>query len=131
VPLYLRLEAEAPARAMIDAGLAPALSTDFNPGSCYLQSLPEVFVWAALRYRMSAAEVLTAGTLNAACSLGRGERIGTIEPGKDADLLVLDVPNHVHLVYELGRNPVSAVVKRGRVVLERSGPVGGLRRDAV
>jgi len=131
VPLYLRLEAEAPARAMIDAGLAPALSTDFNPGSCYLQSLPEVFVWAALRYRMSAAEVLTAGTLNAACSLGRGERLGTIEPGKDADLLVLDVPNHVHLVYELGRNPVSAVVKRGRIVLERSGPVGGLRRDAV
>jgi len=131
VPLYLRLEAEAPARAMIDAGLAPALSTDFNPGSCYLQSLPEVFAWAALRYRMSAAEVLTAGTLNAACSLGRGERLGTIEPGKDADLLVLDVPNHAHLVYELGRNPVSAVVKRGRVVFERSGPVGGLRRDAV
>lgn len=130
VPLYLRLEAEAPARRMIDAGLAPALSTDFNPGSCFLQSLPEVFAWAALRYRMSAAEVLTAGTLNAACSLGRGGRLGTIEAGKDADLLVLDVPNHVHLVYELGRNPVSAVVKKGRIVLERSGSVGGSRGDA-
>lgn len=131
VPLFLRLEAEAPARRMIDAGLAPALSTDFNPGSCFLQSLPEVFSWAALRYRMSAAETLTAGTLNAACSLGRGDRLGTIEPGKDADLLVLDVPNHVHLVYELGRNPVSAVVKKGRVVLERPGSVVDSRVNAV
>ena len=131
VPLYLRLAAEAPARRMIDAGLAPALSTDFNPGSCFLQSLPEVFAWAALRYRMTAAEVLTAGTLNAACSLGRGDRLGTIEAGKDADLLVLDVPNHVHLVYELGRNPVAAVVKRGRIVRERPEAVAGLRGHAV
>lgn len=131
VPLFLRLEAEAPARAMIDAGLAPALSTDFNPGSCFLQSLPEVFSWAALRYRMSAAETLTAGTLNAACSLGRGDRLGTIEAGKDADILVLDVPNHLHLVYELGRNPVAAVVKKGRVVLERPRPVVEPRGGAV
>ena len=115
VPLYLRVAQEAPARAMVDAGLAPALSTDFNPGSCYLQSLPEVMTWAALRYRISAAEALCAATLNAACSLGRGDRIGTIEPGKQADLVVLDVPNHRHLVYELGRNPVAAVVKRGIV----------------
>lgn len=115
VPLYLRVEKEAPARAMIDAGLAPALSTDFNPGSCYLQSLPEVLTWAALRYRMSAAEALTAATLNAACSLGRGDRLGSIEPGKQADVLVLDVPNHKHLVYELGRNPVATVIKSGKI----------------
>lgn len=119
VPLYLRLEQEAPARAMIAAGLAPALSTDFNPGSSYLQSMPQVLAWAALRYRMSAAECLTAATLNAACSLARGERLGSIEAGKDADLVVLDVPNHQHLVYELGRNAVTAVVKSGAVVLER------------
>jgi imidazolonepropionase len=119
VPLFLREEREAPARRMIEAGLAPALATDFNPGSCYLQSLPEVLSWAALRYRMSAAECLTAATLNAACSLGRGHEIGSLEPGKRADLVVLDVPNHVHLVYELGRNPVRAVVVRGRVVRER------------
>ena len=119
VPLYLRVDREAPARALIAAGLAPALSTDFNPGSCYLQSMPEVLTWAALRYRMTAAETLTAATLNAACSLGRGERLGSLEPGKDADLVVLDLPNHRHLVYELGRNPVRAVVKRGRVVHER------------
>jgi imidazolonepropionase len=131
VPLYLRLEAEAPARAMIEAGLAPALSTDFNPGSCCLQSLPEVLSWAALRYRMSAAETLAAATLNAACSLGRGDRIGSVEAGKQADLLVLDVPNHLHLVYELGRNPVAAVIKAGRVVLERGRPLGGRREAGV
>lgn len=119
VPLYLRQESEAPARRMIDAGVAIALSTDFNPGSCYLPSMPEVASWAALRYRMSAAECLTAATLNAACSVGRGELTGTLEAGKRADVLVLDVPNHRHLVYELGRNPVRTVVAGGRIVWTR------------
>lgn len=127
VPLYLRQEREAPARRMIEAGLAPALATDFNPGSCYLQSMPEVLTWAALRYRMSAAECLTAATLNAACSLGRGHEIGSIEAGKRADVVVLDQPNHRHLCYELGRNPVRAVVARGRVVLEREPVPAGER----
>ena len=119
VPLYLRLEQEAPARRMIDRGLPIAISTDFNPGSCYLQSMPEVMTWAALRYRMTAAEALTAATLNAACSLGRGDRLGTIEPGKQADFVCLDVQNHVHLVYEIGRNAVRWVVKGGKLVHER------------
>ena len=119
VPLYLRVPEEAPARAMIDAGLAPAISTDFNPGSAYVQSMPEVLTWASLRYRMTAPEALTASTLNAACSLGRGAELGTIEVGKRADLACLDLPNHRHLVYELGRNPVVCVVKDGRVVVER------------
>ena len=119
VPLFLRVEEEAPARRMIEAGLAPALATDFNPGSCYVQSMPEVLSWAALRYGMSSREALAAATLNAACSLGRGERLGSIEIGKEADLVVLDIPNHHHLTYELGRNPVYAVVKRGEVVYER------------
>lgn len=126
VPLYLRIDREAPARRLIERGVAVVLSTDFNPGSCYLQSLPQVMAWAALRYRMTAAEALTAVTLNAACSLGRGARLGTIEVGKDADLVVLDVPNHVHLVYEHGRNAVRAVVKAGSVVLEREPAAPGL-----
>jgi imidazolonepropionase len=119
VPLYLRQTQEAPARRMIEAGLAPAIATDFNPGSCYLQSLPEAMRWAALRYRMSAAECLTAATLNAACSLGLGDEIGSLEPGKRADVLVLDVPNHVHLVYELGRSPVRTVVRDGAIAWSR------------
>jgi len=119
VPLYLRETQEAPARRMIDRGLSVAIATDFNPGSCYMQSIPEVVTWAALRYRMSAAECLTAATLNAAASLGRAAEIGSLEPGKQADVLVLDVPSHTHLAYEFGRNPVRAVVKRGELVRER------------
>jgi len=119
VPLFLRVDKEAPGRRMIDRGLAVAVSTDFNPGSCYLQSLPTAMAWAALRYRMSAGETLTAATLNAAASLGRADRIGTLEVGKQADVVCLDVPNHRHVVYEQGRNAVRWVVKRGRVVARR------------
>lgn len=119
VPLFLRQTVEAPGRKLIDAGVAVAISTDFNPGSCYLPSMPEVCSWAALRYRMSAAECLSAATLNAACSLGRGAELGSLEVGKRADVVVLDAPNHKHLVYELGRNPVRAVVARGRLVRSR------------
>ncbi len=124
VPLYLRQEVEAPARRMIDAGVAIALSTDFNPGSCYLPSMSEVASWAALRYRMSAAECLTAATLNAACSVGRGDVTGTLDVGKRADVLVLDIPNHRHLVYELGRNPVRTVVAGGRIAWSRHYTLG-------
>ena len=119
VPLYLGESQEAPGRRMVSAGLAPAIATDFNPGSCYVQSLPEVLSWAALRFGFSAPEALCAATLNAACSLGRGDRLGTLEPGKDADLVVLDLPNIAHLTYELGRSPVRAVVKRGARVFEK------------
>ncbi len=119
VPLFLRDDGEAPAREMIHAGLAPALATDYNPGSCYVQSMPEVLTWAALRYGMSASETLAAATLNAACSLGRGHRLGSIEVGKEADLALLDLPNHHHLTYEFGRNPVRAVLKRGEILYQR------------
>jgi imidazolonepropionase len=115
VPLYLRVDREVPARRMIAAGLAPALATDFNPGSCYAQSLPEVMTWAALRLSMTSGECLVATTLNAAASLDRADELGSIEVGKRADLVVLDVPNHKHLCYEFGRNPVRAVVCGGRV----------------
>ncbi len=120
VPLYLRETQEAPARRMVAGGLAPALATDFNPGSCYVQSMPEVLSWASLRYGFSTAEALTAATLNAACSVGLGAELGTLEVGKRADVVVLDVPDHRHLTYELGRNPVRAVVKAGDVVVERT-----------
>ncbi|MEM1451654.1 MAG: imidazolonepropionase [Planctomycetota bacterium] len=115
VPLFLRETQEAPARRMVDAGCAVALATDFNPGSCYCMSLFEVMSWGALRYGFSAGEALTAATLNAACTLGLGGDRGTIEVGKRADLVVTDLPNHRHLTYELGRSPVRAVVKDGRV----------------
>lgn len=122
VPLYLRESQEAPARQLVEAGVAVALSTDFNPGSCYCLSLFEVCSWSALRYGFSAAEALTAVTLNAAASLDLEHDRGTLEPGKRADLLVTDLPSHLHLTYELGRSPVRAVVKDGRQVYPQ--PVG-------
>ncbi|HUR27107.1 MAG TPA: imidazolonepropionase [Planctomycetota bacterium] len=116
VPLYLRIEHEAPARRMIDAGVPIAISTDFNPGSCPMQSLPQVMTWAALRYRMSADECLTAATLNPACSLGRGAEIGTLEAGKRADVVIFSCSSLRQLVAEFGASPVRAVIVRGRVV---------------
>ena len=121
VPLFIGQTEEAPGRRIVDAGLAPAIATDFNPGSCYVQSLPEAISWAALRYGLSAAECLVAATQNAACSLRRGETHGTIEVGKQADLVLTDLPNLEHLTYELGRSPVHLVIKRGAVVYERGG----------
>ncbi len=116
VPLFLRESTEAPARSLVSEGVAVALSTDFNPGSCYCMSMFEVLSWASLRYGFSAAEALTAGSLNAAASLGLAGEIGSLEAGKRADILITDLPNHMHLTYELGRNPVTAVVKDGRLV---------------
>jgi imidazolonepropionase len=121
VPLFIGQEQEAPGRRIVELGLAPALATDFNPGSCFVQSLPETLSWAALRYGWSAAECLVAATLNAACSLRRGESHGTLEVGKQADFVLTDLPNLEHLTYELGRSPVRVVVKRGEVVHERGG----------
>lgn len=130
VPLYLREEEhEAPAARMVAAGCAPVVSTDYNPGSCYTQSMHEVLTWSALRYRFSAEQCLVAATRNAAVSVGRGQRVGTLDPGKEADLLVLDVPNVEHLCYEFGRNPVRRVIKRGRSVLDRD-PFRAPRREA-
>lgn len=116
VPLYLRQQQEAPGRRMLDAGLAVALSTDFNPGSCYTQSLHEALTFGALRYRMSAAECLTACTLNAAASLGRAQRIGSLEPGKQADIALLDLAHFAQLAYDFGRARVRGVWKAGKRV---------------
>ena len=75
----------------------------------------EVMSWGALRYGFTADEALTAATLNAAASLGLGSDRGSIEPGKRADLVITDLTSAAHLTYELGRSPVRAVVKDGRV----------------
>ena len=115
VPLYLRQEREAPGRVLADRSALVCVSTDFNPGSCMTQSMPLAMAMAALRYRWSAAECLTAATLNAAASLGMAGEIGSLEVGKLADVLVLDVPCHEFLVYELGRNPVRQVICGGAV----------------
>ena len=93
-----------------------ALATDCNPGSSHTESMPMVLVLAVFELGLTIEESLTAATLNAACCLGLGGEIGSVEPGKRADLVLLDAPNLLHLAYHYGINPVAAVVKGGRVV---------------
>lgn len=110
-------EPYADARAMIDSGCALALASDLNPGSCYSQAWPMIFPIALLYLKLSLEEALTAATLGGAASLGLADRIGSLEEGKEADLLVLDAPSYRHLAYHVGMNSVRTVVKGGRRVL--------------
>jgi imidazolonepropionase len=121
---FLMKHTYAPARSLIGAGVPVALATDCNPGSSNTESMPMVLVLAVFELRLSIEEALTAATLNAACCLGLGEEVGSIEEGKRADLVLLDAPNLLHLAYHYGVNPVVAVVKNGRVAhrAERPGP---------
>jgi imidazolonepropionase len=112
---FLMKHRYAPARRLVEAGVPVALATDCNPGSSHTESMPMVVVLAVFELGLTIEESLTAATLNAACSLGLGDEIGSIEEGKRADLVLLDAPNLLHLVYHFGINPVAAVVKGGRV----------------
>jgi len=104
------------ARAMIDAGAAVALTTDINPGSSPCPSMPLAMAIACRYQKLTPAEALAAATINAAHAIGLGDRLGSLEPGKQADLLVLDVPDYRHLAYRFGGNPVAQVIKKGSVV---------------
>jgi len=110
-------------RAMIEAGCAVALATDFNPGSCFSESIPLAAALAALHMQLSPEEIVTALTLNGAAAVGRAERIGSLEPNKQGDLVVLEHPSYRFIPYHLGVNTVETVVKRGRVVFDK--PKGG------
>jgi imidazolonepropionase len=102
-----------PARALVDAGAAVALATDFNPGSAFCESLPLVCSLAATQLKLSPAEALAACTVNAAHVLGRADRIGRLAPGYSADIALLDVPDWRYLAYHLGGEVVARVVVAG------------------
>jgi imidazolonepropionase len=106
----------APARKLLDRGLAVAVASDCNPGTCMTENLPLVGAMACTQMKMLPAEVVTALTLNAAAALGRSERIGSIEVGKQGDVVIFAVPDYRHLFYHFGVNHVCHVIKRGRVV---------------
>ncbi|MBY0524582.1 MAG: imidazolonepropionase [Gemmataceae bacterium] len=106
----------APARKLIERGVKVALASDCNPGTCPTENLPLVGAMACTQMKMLPAEVLTALTLNAATALGRADRIGSLEVGKQADLVIWDVPDYRHLFYHFGVNHAWRVIKRGRVV---------------
>ena len=115
VPFHLGAARFADARAMIDAGAAVALTTDINPGSAPCYSMPLAMAIACRYQKLTPAEALVAATINAAHAVGLGERLGSLEPGKQADLIVCDVPDYRHLAYEFGANPVVEIVKKGRM----------------
>ena len=105
----------APARALIQAGVAVAVATDANPGTCNTESLPAAAAHACLDSGMTAEEALTAMTLNAAASLRLASEIGSLEAGKSADFVLLDAPDDRHLIYHWGVNLISAVIRGGHV----------------
>jgi imidazolonepropionase len=104
-----------PGRALVDAGAAIALATDFNPGSAFCESLPLVCSLAATQLELAPSEALGACTVNAAHVLGRADRLGRIAPGYRADLVLLDAPDWRYLAYHLGGQMVAKVVAAGEL----------------
>jgi imidazolonepropionase len=108
-----------PARALVEAGAAIALATDFNPGSAFCESLPIVMSLACTQLGLSPAEALGACTVNAAHVLGRPDRVGRIAPGYAADLVLLEAQDWRHLAYHLGGPVVRTVVLGGTIAFDR------------
>ena len=104
----------APGRGMIDQGCALALASDFNPGSCTINSMPLIMAIACTQMRLLPAESLVASTLNAAWALGLNEEVGSLAPGKKADFLILDGDDYRLIPYRAGHNPVKSVFLGGR-----------------
>jgi len=113
---HLGLEQYAPARALIDAGAIVSLATDYNPGTSPTLSMPMILSLACTQLRMTPAEAIGAATINGAYALRRGESIGSLEVGKQADLAVFEVADYREIPYYFGVNHCWMTVKRGRVI---------------
>jgi len=113
---HLGLRTYAPARKLIEGGAAVALATDFNPGTSPTYSMQMVLSLACTEMRMSPAEAIAAATINGAHALRMADRVGSLEPGKQADLLVLNCSDYRELPYYFGGNNVYQTIKRGRIL---------------
>jgi imidazolonepropionase len=116
---YLGKDHYARARKMIDEGVAVALATDFNPGSCVTENLQLIMSLAALKLKMTAEEIWNAVTVNAACAIGKEKEAGTLEIGRKADFVIWDVPNYTYIPYHFGVNHASSVHVAGEKIWER------------
>jgi imidazolonepropionase len=105
-----------PAQRFLEAGAALAIATDCNPGTGWNENMQFVMALAARYLRLTPAQALAAATINAAFAVGRGDRVGSLEPGKQADLVIWAVPAYPHLSYRFGSNLAQTVIKRGQVV---------------
>ena len=106
-------------RKMIDSDCAVALATDFNPGSCFSESIPLVFALATLYMNMSVEEAVSALTINAAAAVDRADKIGSIDAGKQGDLIILEFPSYNFIPYHIGVSVVEKVIKRGNLVFDK------------
>ena len=107
----------APARDMVNAGVPVAMATDFNPGSCPCLNLQFVINLGCLKYKLTPEEVLTAVTLNAAAAIDMAGQVGSVEPGKQGDLVIWDAPDLDYICYRMGSNLAKTVIKKGAVVV--------------
>jgi imidazolonepropionase len=116
---HLGLKQYAPARALIEAGAIVSLATDYNPGTSPTLSMPMILSLACTQLRMTPAEAITAATINAAYSLRREKRIGSLEVGKQADLAVFQVADYREIPYYFGVNTCWMTIKRGEIIYSR------------
>jgi imidazolonepropionase len=115
----LGLARYAPARKLISAGVPVALATDFNPGSCFTINMQLILSIACSQMKMRPSEAITAATINAAYSLGKSDRLGSIEEGKQADIVLMDVPDYREIPYFMGMNHCVVTIKKGNIVINR------------
>lgn len=106
-------------RYMIDQGCAVALASDLNPGSCFTESIPLVFALATLYMKMSIEEAVTALTINGAAAVGRADQIGSIDVGKQGDVIILEFPSYKYIPYHIAVSTVEKVVKKGVLVFDK------------
>jgi len=114
-PYALMQDHYANARRMIEIGMPIAIATDLNP-NCWTESMQFIISLACYKMKMTPEEAIVASTINAAHAIGRAEKVGSIEVGKQADIIILDLPNYAHLPYHFGINHVETVIKNGRVL---------------
>ncbi len=106
----------APAKKMVEKGIPVAIASDFNPGSCPSLNLQLAINLGCLKYRLLPEEVLTAVTINPACAINRGDLVGTIEPGKQADMVIWNAPDFEMVCYRFGSNLADKVIKKGELI---------------
>lgn len=112
----LQTESLARARRMVELGVPIALSTDYNPGSCPTENLQLIMSFASILLKMTPEEVITGVTINGACALGIQDKVGSLEVGKQADIVMFNSPNLEYIIYHFGINHTNTVIKKGKVV---------------
>jgi imidazolonepropionase len=105
-----------PAKEILDAGGLLALATDCNPGTAWCENMQFVIALACRVLKLTPAQAIAAATINSAAAIQRDDRIGSIEPGKQADMILLTVNDYRHLGYRFGENLVNMVIKKGRMI---------------